>query len=105
MLTVYGPRSLLAVKTDLLAPLASVDGKASAAPAAPSRGEWVVIGGVAEGVASLGGRHPLLFRPFGWTAGPRLMNSTMPATGGGTDTTPTTPAPPKAAGAPSFFGL
>ena len=102
MLTTFGPRTLLAVKADRLTPPVGPDGKRAAVP---DVGEWVVLGGVGEGVATIGGRHPVLVRPFGWVPGPRLAGSTPTRPGRNPDSaTPGAPEP-KAPGMPTFFGL
>jgi len=93
----------LAVKMDLLAPPAGPDGKP--AGSGPAVGQWIVLGGAAEGVASLQGQKPILVRPFGWAPGPALGHAQpAPGPGPGPDDTPR-PPPRKQPGEPDFFGL
>jgi hypothetical protein len=91
---------LLAVKSVLLEPPPGPDGKSGGAR--PAAGQWIVLGGAAEGAALIQGQKPILVRPFGWTPGPALHGGAGPGpTVGPSDQ----PPPRKQPGEPDFFGL
>ena len=94
------PPALLAVKSVLLEPPPGADGKSGGAR--PAAGQWIVLGGAAEGAALIQGQKPILVRPFGWTLGPSLHGGAGPGPAPGP---PDHPPPKKQPGEPDFFGL
>ena len=100
LLAPFRSPALLVVKADLLAPPAGADGKPAGAQ--PAVGQWIVLGGAAEGVALLQNLKPILVRPFGWAPGPQLHAPPGPGRAPGPADEP---PPKKQPGEPDFFGL
>jgi hypothetical protein len=61
--------------------------------AKPAPGDWIILGGIADGQVRLGEEQPILVHPFIWVPGPSLGRFDAPAAGA--QVVRTEPKPPK----------
>jgi hypothetical protein len=93
---------LLAVKADRFSPPA---GEGKPAAGRPATGQWIILGGEAQGAVTLPPHRPILVNSFGWSPGPSLGRGPGPTPVGPGPGPSDQPPPKKPASGPDFFGL
>jgi len=89
----HGSPRMLAVRADGLLAIIKPDYD-TLKSAKPAPGDWIILGGIADGQVSLGKEQPILVRPFLWVPGPSLGRFDAPAAG--VQVVRTEPKPPEA---------
>jgi hypothetical protein len=88
----HGSPRMLAVRADGLLAIMKPDYD-TLKSAKPAPGDWIILGGIADGQVRLGKEQPILVHPFIWVPGPSLGRFDAPTAGA--QVVQTEPEPPE----------